>query len=282
MADLHVKRGMSANGAFTGFVDRYRATPMKAKIGALALILALITLFLPSPYVVETPGQTQDVLGKSGGTAVINISGVRTYSDKGSLLMTTVSAYGVPGYPVTNAQVLWSWFSKQSIVMPREAIFPEGQTVEEYESENTKQMTSSQDAATSQALKFLEAQGQDVSSAKVTIHVNDIGGPSAGLMYTLGTIDKLTERNETGGKTIAGTGTMNSKGQVGAIGGIRLKMIGAKRDGATWFLAPAANCTDVAGHVPDGLRDVKVSTLDDAYNALVAIGQGKAQNLPHC
>jgi PDZ domain-containing protein len=196
--------------------------------------------------------------------------------------MTTVSAFGVPGYPVSNAQVLWGWFSKSSIVMPREAIFPQGQTVEEYDSENAKQMTSSQDAATSQALKFLEAKGQDVSSAKVSIHVKDIGGPSAGLMYTLGTIDKLTERDETGGKVIAGTGTMDDKGQVGAIGGIRLKMIGAKRDGATWFLAPAANCTDVSGHVPNGLRDVKVSTLEEAYNALIAIGQGKAQNLPHC
>jgi PDZ domain-containing protein len=101
-------------------------------------------------------------------------------------------------------------------------------------------------------------------------------------MYTLGTIDKLTEQNETGGKKIAGTGTMDDEGKVGAIGGIRLKMLGAKRDGAQWFLAPASNCSDVVGHVPSGLRVVKVSTLDGAYQALVAIGQGKASSLPTC
>ncbi|WP_434533604.1 YlbL family protein [Bifidobacterium psychraerophilum] len=282
MATLHTKRGMSATGAFKGFLNRYKATPMGARVGALALVIGLIMLLLPSPYVVESPGPTQDVLGKSGDAAVIKISGVTTYKDSGSLLMTTVNAVGVPGYPVTNAQVLWAWFDSHSIVMPREAIFPEGQTVDQYVNENKTQMTSSQDAATSQALKFLEAKGMDVSSAKVSIHVDDIGGPSAGLMYTLGTIDKLTEQNETGGKKIAGTGTMDDEGKVGAIGGIRLKMLGAKRDGAQWFLAPASNCSDVVGHVPSGLRVVKVSTLDGAYQALVAIGQGKASSLPTC
>ena len=117
---------------------------------------------------------------------------------------------------------------------------------------------------------------------RVRMHIDDIGGPSAGMMYTLGTISKLTARDETGGKIIAGTGTMENGGKVGAIGGIRLKMLGAKRDGAAWFLAPASNCDEVVGHVPSGLRDVKVSTLDEAYQALVAIGQGKGEKLPHC
>ena len=58
--------------------------------------------------------------------------------------------------------------------------------------------------------------------------------------------------------------------------------LGAKRDGATWFLAPRGNCDEVAGHVPSGLRDVAVSTIDDAYDAVVAIGKGKGASLPHC
>ena len=95
-------------------------------------------------------------------------------------------------------------------------------------------------------------------------------------------IDKLTEADETGGKTIAGTGTIDAKGKVGAIGGIRLKMLGALRDGATWFLAPESNCNEVVGHVPQGLRVVKVSTLDEAYQALVAIGQGHTDGLAGC
>lgn len=75
---------------------------------------------------------------------------------------------------------------------------------------------------------------------------------------------------------------MAKDGKVGAIGGIRMKMLGAKRDGATWFLAPESNCDEVVGHVPEGLRDVKVSTLDEAYQALVAIGEGKGDALPQC
>ncbi len=102
------------------------------------------------------------------------------------------------------------------------------------------------------------------------------------MMYTLGLIDKVTGEQLSGGKTIAGTGTMNAKGKVGAIGGIRLKMIGAKRDGATWFLAPESNCSDVVGHVPQGLHVVKVGTLDEAYDALVAIRDGKGGSLPQC
>ena len=114
------------------------------------------------------------------------------------------------------------------------------------------------------------------------MHVDDIGGPSAGMMYALGVIDKLTPQDETGGLTIAGTGTIDADGTVGAIGGIRLKMLGARRDGATWFLAPEENCAEVVGHVPDGLRDVSVSTLEEAYEALVAIGKGEGDALPHC
>ena len=98
---------------------------------------------------------------------------------------------------------------------------------------------------------------------KVSMHVDDIGGPSAGMMYTLGLIDKVTGEKLSGGKIIAGTGTMNDKGEVGEIGGIRLKMLGAKRDGATWFLAPESNCSSVVDHIPEGLNVVKVSTLQE-------------------
>ena len=110
-------------------------------------------------------------------------------------------------------------------------MFPVGQSAKDYAKESNKEMSSSQSAAATAAKRFLKAHGYDVSGMKVSMHVDDIGGPSAGMMYTLGLIDKVTGEQLSGGKTIAGTGTMNAKGKVGAIGGIRLKMIGAKRDG---------------------------------------------------
>lgn len=116
----------------------------------------------------------------------------------------------------------------------------------------------------------------------VRIAIDDIGGPSAGTMFALGIIDVLTPEDEAAGQVIAGTGTMDMEGAVGPIGGIRQKLHGALRDGATWFLAPAANCGEVFGNVPVGLRVVRVETLAEARAAMVAIGAGSGADLPTC
>jgi PDZ domain-containing protein len=115
---------------------------------------------------------------------------------------------------------------------------------------------------------------------QVKISVGDIGGPSAGLMFALGIIDKLTKRDLTGGKFIAGTGAIEASGKVDAIGGIQQKMIGARNAGATVFLTPAANCASTKGAVPAGLRLVKVSTLHDAVTALQNLKSGPSP--PSC
>jgi PDZ domain-containing protein len=114
----------------------------------------------------------------------------------------------------------------------------------------------------------------------VKFSVGDIGGPSAGMMFALGIIDKLTSLNLTGGKFIAGTGQIAASGQVVPIGGIQQKMVGARAAGATIFLTPAGNCADTAGTVPAGLRIVKVSTLSQAMSDLEAIKAGKP--VPSC
>ena len=114
----------------------------------------------------------------------------------------------------------------------------------------------------------------------VQISIGNIGGPSAGMMFALGVIEKLTGMNLTSGKFIAGTGEISPGGAVGAIGGIQQKMVGARDAGATVFLAPAGNCSDTKGAVPAGLRIVKVSTLSGAIAALRALNTG--QPVPSC
>lgn len=109
---------------------------------------------------------------------------------------------------------------------------------------------------------------------------NEIGGPSAGLMFALGIMDKVGPTDLTNGKFIAGTGTIDPTGKVGPIGGIQLKMIAARRAGASVFLAPSGNCSDVRGNIPSGLNVVKVDTLHNAVNDLLAIQRGQA--VPHC
>ncbi|RCG29527.1 PDZ domain-containing protein [Sphaerisporangium album] len=108
----------------------------------------------------------------------------------------------------------------------------------------------------------------------VNVNVGDVGGPSAGLMFSLGIYDKLTPGELTGGKSIAGTGTITPDGKVGPIGGIQQKMIGARDAGATVFLTPADNCGDAVQAVPKGLRLVKVSTMHEAVQAVDALRTG--------
>ncbi len=114
----------------------------------------------------------------------------------------------------------------------------------------------------------------------IKIYIPGIGGPSAGMMFALGIIDKLTRDSLTGGRFIAGTGEIEPNGQVEAIGGIQQKMAGARAAGATIFLTPAANCSNTTGAVPAGLRLVKVSTLAEAVHDLEAIKSG--QPVPSC
>jgi PDZ domain-containing protein len=104
---------------------------------------------------------------------------------------------------------------------------------------------------------------------KVTIDTeNNIGGPSAGLMFTLSIIDKLTREDLTGGRRIAGTGEIALDGSVLPVGGVGEKLIAVRRLGVTTFLIPAENCAGVRGRVPDGLRLVKVSKVGDALRFL--------------
>ncbi|MFZ7088285.1 YlbL family protein [Curtobacterium sp. RRHDQ10] len=109
---------------------------------------------------------------------------------------------------------------------------------------------------------------------RVRIALQDVGGPSAGMMFALGIIDEITPGQLNGGKHVAGTGTITADGQVGAIGGIRQKLYGAEAAGATVFLAPESNCDEVVGHVPDGLDVYAVSTLSQATKDLAVIAKG--------
>ena len=116
----------------------------------------------------------------------------------------------------------------------------------------------------------------------VRFATKDVGGPSAGMMFALGIYDLLTPGELTGGQKVAGTGTIDPSGQVGPIGGIAQKLVGARSAGARWFLAPAANCAEVVGNVPDGLRVVRTASLHASRLAVQAIAAGRGASLPTC
>jgi PDZ domain-containing protein len=113
----------------------------------------------------------------------------------------------------------------------------------------------------------------------VSIDTENIGGPSAGLMFALSIYDRLTPGDLTGSRRIAGTGQITEDGSVVAIGGIGEKIVGARRQGATVFLLPRGNCDEARKHPPPGLRLVPVSNVNDAI-AFLQSRPGEAA--PHC
>jgi Lon-like protease len=112
----------------------------------------------------------------------------------------------------------------------------------------------------------------------------NIGGPSAGLMFALGIFDVLTPGSLTGGKAIAGTGEIDAQGRVGPIGGIQQKVAGAQEDGAELFLVPADNCKEALGanYDPDEIRLVKATSFEQAIDTLEAWVEDPDAELPRC
>ncbi|MEU1404501.1 S16 family serine protease [Streptomyces sp. NPDC005728] len=256
--------------------------PRAVAVCALPVVALLATAaFAPLPFSVAQPGMTANVLGENQGTQVITVSGAPARTTSGQLRMTTIEATG-PDTRVSLGDVFGNWFRTDRAVMPRDSVYPSGNNVKEIEKHNTEEMEQSQDAATQAALKYLDLSPEKV---KVDLKLADVGGPSAGLLFTLGIIDKLDGDGSggdlTGGRNIAGTGTIDAAGKVGAVGGVALKTQAAKRDGATVFLVPKAECSDAKAELPKGLRLVPVTTLKSAVDSLVALEKGKG-SVPSC
>lgn len=235
----------------------------------------------PLPFAVVQPGMTADVLGENRGDPVITITGAPTRKTSGELRMTTIAATG-PDARVGLPDVIDSWFRKDQAVMPRDAVYPSGGDSDEIEEYNRAEMNKSQDAATEAALGYL---GEDSKDIEVTLKLDKVGGPSAGLLFSLGIVDKLDGNGSggdlTGGRVVAGTGTIEPSGKVGAVGGVALKTQAARRDGATVFLVPRAECSEARSELPRGLRLIPVTTLKGAVSALTALQTGKG-SVPSC
>lgn len=117
----------------------------------------------------------------------------------------------------------------------------------------------------------------------VSVAIDDqIGGPSAGLMFSLGIYDTLTPGSLTGGEVVAGTGTLTPQGKVGPIGGIQQKIAGARDAGAELFLVPAANCREALGASAGDMELVRASTMHDSVVALEAWVEDPDAELPSC
>jgi Lon-like protease len=332
----------------------------------LLVVLWVVALAAPLPYVTYKPGLTVDVLAEKQGEEIVQVSGHRTWRDDGELRMTTIYVTQ-PQTDVHLFELLGAWVDDEEAVYPYDAVYAPDTSDQDSDTESAIQMVSSQDSAIAAALRALDedvrpvtevlhvAKGlpsedrlrvrdvllrvgdteiedaQDVVEAvdaapvgepltfvvrrggkEVSVDVTprmvegdkrvgispgpgfvfpfdvrvdigeDIGGPSAGLMFATAIYDTLTPGSLTGGEVVAGTGTITADGEVGPIGGIQQKIAGAADAGAGLFLVPARNCGEALGASADDTRLVRVETLDDALSAIETWVDDPDAELPSC
>ncbi|WP_042407001.1 S16 family serine protease [Streptacidiphilus carbonis] len=271
-----------------------RRTVVLTACAVLVAALLGVAVFAPLPFTIMYPGITANTLGSYPEKAVdgkqpqqvITITGAAVRQTSGALRMTTIEATA-PQDSVSLLSAIKAWPNPREAVVPHNAVYGSGQNVQQVNATNQQEMTQSQTAATTAALGYLHL---DAAKVKVTINLADVGGPSAGLMFTLGIIDQL-DGNGTGkagsagdltnGADIAGTGEIDGAGKVSQVGGVALKTKAAARDGATVFLVPSSECSDARADTPSGLRLIPVDTLDQALNALKALQSGSGA-VPSC
>ena len=238
----------------------------------LAFILAL-SLFIPLPFAILLPGPATDVLGPV--VQVPSRFADQVPTPTGKLMLTTVSI-STPNSKVFGFEVLARWIQADGVVIPKSVIYEPNANIEEENRASLAEMDGSQNNAIAAAFNYLNMNEPDLAPYLQSGELNDqlvqfdlpnTGGPSGGLIFALGIIEKLNSAQLVRGRLIAGTGTINKKGDVGPIGGIEDKLIGAKRAGATLFIAPIDNCIDIS-HIPSGLQIVAVSTLAQAVTLL--------------
>ncbi|MGY1841806.1 MULTISPECIES: YlbL family protein [unclassified Modestobacter] len=332
-----------------------RRTTVLVAGSVLLLVFGALGSLLPVPYVAQVPGPTYNTLGEIDGTPIIELIGREEEEVSGNLNLTTV---GVPSGPLTLVGAVQGWFDDEVTVVPREQVYPSGQSEEETRQQNRQAFLTSEQAARGAALgelgypeevvvqtlvddspaegtlqpgdavqavdgtptpdfeTLVEVLGAIPPGTEVTvdysrlgvdgsgtvttaaapegegsvlgvtvletphapfdvdIQVDDVGGPSAGLMLSLGIIDLVDATDLTGGAVVAGTGTIAVDGAVGPIGGIPLKLVSAREIGAELFLVPSANCAEAVANAQPGLPMAEVATLDDALQALADLRAG--------
>jgi Lon-like protease len=344
-----------------------RGMTVLTSVVVLTLITAVV-LLLPVPYLVASPGISLNTVAEVDDEPVIRIEGRDHYEhDEGGLAMVTVQYIGGPDRRIDLFTALSGWLSPSRAVVPEEAVFPPGQSMEDVSENQSMLMDSSQRLAVAAALneldipfeqtplvahvpedmpaaglveegdELLEVDGEPVGDQdqaaqmirdrdagtsveltvqrdgvtesvevettedeqgeaiigifidsemefpfEVEITVGDIGGPSAGMMFALGIIDRLSEESITGGHYIAGTGTITPEGEVGGVSGVAQKMVSAQDKGAEYFLVAEESCEQTLDSSAD-IPVVAVETLDEALEALDVIrNDGDVDALAGC
>ena len=255
--------------------------PRQLSRPALFLVLAIVIAaqFVPLPYAVLQPGPAYDLLGSNIKTSL------PTYKTPGKLFATTVLVSN-PDANITAPVLLATWMDGQSVVVPKDVLYPTHEKASQLEAKGKAEMATSQNVAVTAASNYLSqvdpVLAQQLRTTPIKFTLKETGGPSAGLGFALAIIAKLKVPNLIDGRSIAATGTINEQGAVGPIGGIDQKLIGASHKGAKIFLIPAQNCSDIT-RIPLHMQIVPVKSLNEAVHFLAGASfEGTKDGTPHC
>jgi len=245
-----------------------------------------LALFAPLPYVVLTPGNAQDVVNKIITPSKTAATPLKFYKADGHIYLLSILISNPDAY-VTSAELIYSWGRSDFSVMPRSLFYRDGVSAKAEKAAAKTQMVDSQLSAKVAALDYLDENYPDLNSgaiepSDISVSLAKTGGPSGGLAFALGIVELLTPENILRGRSVASTGTIDSEGNVGGIGGVAEKILAAEKVGATLILIPASNCKDLApgvAKIPANIKVAAVNTLKEALTALNSASPRSCANL---
>ena len=251
-----------------------RFSPLPKVVTATLGIFFVLATIAPLPFAIVLPGEAQNIF-----KGVITIKNLDSYPATGRIDLMSIRVTN-PDTWIFGPELIYSWISAERAVYPKTAIYPPGTSTKEESKQAKADMVGSQDKAISAAINYLQshpeilgngseglARANALDGKKIKFKIGETGGPSGGLVFAIGLVELLTEIDLMQGRHIAGTGTINTRGVVGPIGGINEKILSAKKVGATIFFAPVGNAEEIA-KAPEGIKVITVATLAQAISYL--------------
>jgi Lon-like protease len=234
------------------------------------ILVFLFALLAPMPFAIISPGPVTNLLNK-GIKISEDLSSDQVSDPKGRLFSLSVYVSN-PDTKPPGLMVLEAWLNGDSVVFPSEVVYDEGETTKSAKAQGKKEMLKSEEAAAIAAANFLRNMQPDKELnwkvSDIEFVMKRVGGPSAGLAFSLALIAKLSNLELLSGRSIAVTGTINENGRVGSVGGMDQKLIAAKKAGATIAIIPKANCGDIT-FAENDLQLMAVNNLSEAFHGLI-------------
>ena len=267
---LRVPRALARTG--------YRRTSRITRI--LISLFLIAPLVLPVNFVLINPGEGNPLFPK-----MLKVNSVKTYPVDGQMFLLSIWVTN-PQTLVLGFQVLHCWIKPTCVVTPRSVIYPKATDDKAELAEGAKEMKQSQNSAIVAtkklfAKKYPELNLAELTDASLKVSLKNTGGPSGGLIFSLGLVELLAPENLLQGRKIAATGTISKSGAVGAIGGVQEKIVAARAAGVELLFISRENCDEISGEV-DGLKVIAVSTLEEAYLALKDGGNSDFRGVQGC